>query len=39
VLAIPGTGDPAHLVENVTAGAVRLTEDEMSRLAALRSTS
>ncbi|MEV7405257.1 aldo/keto reductase [Streptomyces sp. NPDC091267] len=35
VLAIPGTGDPGHLVENVAAGALRLTEDEMRRLAAL----
>jgi aryl-alcohol dehydrogenase-like predicted oxidoreductase len=35
VLAIPGTGDPAHLVENVGAGALRLTEDEVTRLSAL----
>ena len=32
VLAIPGTGNPAHLVENVAAGAVRLSADELSRL-------
>ncbi|MEU3300279.1 oxidoreductase [Streptomyces sp. NPDC006678] len=32
VLAIPGTGDPDHLVENVAAGALRLSEDEMSLL-------
>jgi pyridoxine 4-dehydrogenase len=32
VLAIPGTGDPAHLVENVAAGALRLTRAELSTL-------
>ncbi|MES5820113.1 aldo/keto reductase [Streptomyces sp. RG80] len=32
VLAIPGTGNPDHLVENVAAGAIRLTEDELARL-------
>ncbi|NED11597.1 aldo/keto reductase [Streptomyces sp. SID9124] len=35
VLAIPGTGDPAHLEANVAAGALRLTGDEMARLTAL----
>jgi pyridoxine 4-dehydrogenase len=35
VLAIPGTGNPAHLVENVAAGALRLSEDELGRLDAL----
>lgn len=35
VLAIPGTGNPDHLVDNVAAGALRLTEDEMRRLTAL----
>ncbi|MGW1185187.1 aldo/keto reductase [Streptomyces drozdowiczii] len=35
VLAIPGTGNPAHLEANVAAGALRLTDDEMTRLAAL----
>lgn len=35
VLAIPGTGDPAHLEANVAAGALRLTDDEMLRLTAL----
>lgn len=35
VLAIPGTGSPDHLVENVAAGALRLTGDEMARLDAL----
>ncbi len=32
VLAIPGTGDPAHLVENVEAAALRLSADELARL-------
>ncbi|URN12333.1 aldo/keto reductase [Streptomyces radiopugnans] len=32
VLAIPGTGDPDHLAENVAAGALRLTDDETNRL-------
>ncbi|WP_030989796.1 aldo/keto reductase [Streptomyces sp. NRRL WC-3744] len=32
VLAIPGTGNPAHLVENIAAGALRLTEEELARL-------
>ncbi|MFS4092145.1 aldo/keto reductase [Streptomyces sp. AF1A] len=36
VLAIPGTGDPEHLVENVAAGALRLTEEELARLDAVR---
>ncbi|MFI7278889.1 oxidoreductase [Micromonospora chersina] len=35
VLAIPGTGNPAHLAENVAAGALRLTDDDLSRLDAL----
>ncbi|MFD8011179.1 oxidoreductase [Streptomyces sp. NPDC058955] len=35
VLAIPGTGDPGHLEENVAAGALRLTEDELAALDAL----
>jgi aryl-alcohol dehydrogenase-like predicted oxidoreductase len=35
VLAIPGTGNPDHLAENVAAGALRLTGDEMGRLNAL----
>ncbi|MEV7793312.1 oxidoreductase [Streptomyces sp. NPDC087512] len=35
VLAIPGTGDPDHLAENVAAGALRLTDEELSRLDAL----
>ncbi|MFI6080821.1 aldo/keto reductase [Streptomyces sp. NPDC051217] len=36
VLAIPGTGDPAHLVENVAAGAIRLSDEEIARLGAVR---
>ncbi|MQY37600.1 Pyridoxine 4-dehydrogenase [Streptomyces sp. RB17] len=35
VLAIPGTGNPDHLAENVAAGALRLTPDELTRLDAL----
>ena len=35
VLAIPGTGNPDHLVENVAAGALRLTADELARLDAV----
>lgn len=32
VLAIPGTGDPDHLTENIAAGALRLSDDELARL-------
>ncbi len=32
VLAIPGTGDLGHLAENVAAGALRLSADELSAL-------
>jgi aryl-alcohol dehydrogenase-like predicted oxidoreductase len=32
VLAIPGTGNPDHLTENVAAGALRLAHDELARL-------
>jgi pyridoxine 4-dehydrogenase len=32
VLAIPGTGDPAHLAENIAAAALRLTPDDLSLL-------
>lgn len=35
VLAIPGTGDPDHLVDNVAAGALRLSADELVRLDSL----
>ncbi|GGU87082.1 oxidoreductase [Streptomyces filipinensis] len=33
VLAIPGTGDPAHLAQNIAAGALRLSEQDMTLLA------
>ncbi|MFF4732192.1 aldo/keto reductase [Streptomyces mirabilis] len=36
VLAIPGTGDPDHLAQNVAAGTLRLSEEEMARLTSLR---
>ncbi|MEU4294606.1 oxidoreductase [Kribbella sp. NPDC026596] len=32
VLAIPGTGNPAHLEENIAAGALRLTKEELATL-------
>ncbi|WP_020668611.1 oxidoreductase [Amycolatopsis nigrescens] len=32
VLAIPGTGDLGHLEENVAAGALRLSEEDLARL-------
>jgi pyridoxine 4-dehydrogenase len=32
VLAIPGTGDPGHLAENVAAGALRLSAEELAAL-------
>jgi len=35
VLAIPGTGNPDHLVENVAAGALRLSQEELARLDSL----
>ena len=35
VLAIPGTGNPAHLEENVAAAGLRLTDEDMSRLDAI----
>jgi pyridoxine 4-dehydrogenase len=38
VLAIPGTGNPDHLVENVAAGAIHLTDDELARLNELHAT-
>jgi pyridoxine 4-dehydrogenase len=37
VLVIPGTGDPGHLAANVAAAALRLTDDEMTRLSCVRS--
>ncbi len=33
VLAIPGTGNPGHLAENVAAGALRLTGEDLALLA------
>ncbi|MBL1084627.1 aldo/keto reductase [Streptomyces actinomycinicus] len=36
VLAIPGTGNPGHLAENVAAGALRLTDAELALLGAGR---
>lgn len=33
VLAIPGTGSVAHLEENVAAGSLRLSDDQLARLA------
>ena len=33
VLVIPGTGDPAHLAENVAAGEIRLSTADLERLA------
>ncbi len=35
VLVIPGTGNPAHVAQNVAAGSLRLSEDERARLDAL----
>ncbi|MFC0600027.1 oxidoreductase [Streptomyces palmae] len=35
VLAIPGTGDPEHLAQNVAAGSLRLSEDELAELDSL----
>ncbi|MFD9411135.1 aldo/keto reductase [Streptomyces sp. NPDC059989] len=35
VLAIPGTGNPDHLVENIAAGALRLTAEEIALLNSL----
>ncbi|MFI6405438.1 aldo/keto reductase [Streptomyces sp. NPDC050548] len=37
VLAIPGTGNPDHLAENVAAGAIHLTDDELAGLNELHS--
>ncbi|MFF7132135.1 MULTISPECIES: aldo/keto reductase [unclassified Streptomyces] len=35
VLVIPGTGNPDHLAENIAAGALRLTRDELDTLNSL----
>jgi aryl-alcohol dehydrogenase-like predicted oxidoreductase len=32
MLAIPGTTNPAHLAENIAAGALRMTEEELALL-------
>jgi hypothetical protein len=32
VLAIPGTGNPDHLAENIAAGTLRLSADELAKL-------
>ncbi len=37
VLAIPGTGNPDHLVENVAAGSIQLSHDQLATLNALGS--
>lgn len=37
VLAIPGTGNPAHLAENVAAGDIRLSPDQVATLDAVPS--
>ncbi|MFJ9683937.1 aldo/keto reductase [Streptomyces sp. NPDC101194] len=36
VLAIPGTGDPEHLAQNMAAGTLRLSNEEMARLTSLQ---
>jgi pyridoxine 4-dehydrogenase len=38
VLVIPGTGDLDHLADNIAAGALRLTPDELARLDAVHRT-
>jgi pyridoxine 4-dehydrogenase len=35
VLAIPGTGNPDHLAENIAAARIRLTEEELASLASV----
>ncbi|MER5436436.1 aldo/keto reductase [Streptomyces sp. NPDC002588] len=35
VLAIPGTGDPDHLAQNMAAGTLRLSDEEVARLTSL----
>jgi aryl-alcohol dehydrogenase-like predicted oxidoreductase len=39
ILTIPGTGNPDHLAENVAASAIKLSDDDLARLAALYQTS
>ncbi|HSN03084.1 MAG TPA: oxidoreductase [Acidimicrobiales bacterium] len=38
VLVIPGTGNPAHVAENVAAGSLRLSESELAHLDSLVTT-
>lgn len=38
ILAIPGTGNPAHLEENIAAGGLRLSKDEMALLDGIATT-
>jgi diketogulonate reductase-like aldo/keto reductase len=38
VLAVPGTGNPDHLTQNAAAGALRLSEDDVTALESLRET-
>lgn len=39
VLVIPGTGDLGHIEDNIAAGALRLTPDELTRLEAVHQQS
>jgi aryl-alcohol dehydrogenase-like predicted oxidoreductase len=39
MLVIPGTGNPDHLMENISAGALRLSDEEMARLSSPRQES
>jgi aryl-alcohol dehydrogenase-like predicted oxidoreductase len=39
VLAIPGTGNPDHLVENVAAGTLRFSDDEVAHLQSVHQAS
>jgi pyridoxine 4-dehydrogenase len=32
VLAIPGTGNPDHLIENMTASAIKLSDEQLASL-------
>ncbi|MFF4398787.1 aldo/keto reductase [Streptomyces sp. NPDC001480] len=38
VLGIPGTGDPGHLAQNIAAGALRLSQEELALLASSQPT-
>jgi len=39
ILAIPGTSNPDHLVENVAAGGITLSDDDVASLEALHQSS